>query len=158
MQRRKHRNAEHWELPYRGVLDKSSVYKNWTKARCFYSILSQGRQLLCQSFMKSNCSKLAWAAGGEKVQMRRQKSYSHLSTTANGLNHPTRTVQARRQKPPNNIIQLRDRAGTILTFPVPECSGGLNIKTCGVIVESRQGVNRQTKQIGNHQEILENIY
>lgn len=90
--------------------------------------------------------------------MRRQKSYSHLSTTANGLNHPTRTVQARRQKPPNNIIQLRDRAGTILTFPVPEGSGGLNIETCGVIVESRQGVNRQTKQIGKHQEILENIY
>lgn len=85
--------------------------------------------------------------------MRRQKSYFHPSTTANDLNHHIHRAKARRQKPPNNIIQLRDTAESILTLPVPE----LYIETCEVIVESRQGVNRQAKQTGKHQEILENI-
>lgn len=77
--------------------------------------------------------------------MRKQKSYFHLSTAANGLNHHIHTVKARMQKPPNNIMQLGGRARTILTLPVPECSDGLDIETCEVIVESRQGVNKQTK-------------
>lgn len=56
-----------------------------------------------------------------------------------------------RQNPPNNIIHLKDRAGTILTLPVPECSGGLDIETCGLIVQYIAGISKKGTLVANRQ-------